>query len=242
MPVNIAELFAGLQSRLSADLASSRAAVEHAGDMGGISEEDWRALLKRHLPERYSVAKATVIDSNGASSDSIDIVIFDRLYSYLLMERNGLLFIPAEAVYAVFEIKQAINKQHLEYAGDKAASVRSLVRTSVATIDIRGTTPRKEPVRILSGLLALTSDWTPMLGKPATSVLEGQDDAHFVDICCALQAGAWEAYRGEDGKLALTVSTAESALLFFLLTLVRRLQSVGTVAPIDLAAYTRWLK
>jgi len=210
--------------------------------MGGISEEDWRNLLRRHLPERYSVEKATVIDSGGASSDSIDIVIFDRLYSYLLMERNGQFFVPAEAVYAVLEIKQAINKQHLEYAGDKAASVRLLFRSSVATTDIRGVTPKKEPVRILSGLLALTSDWTPMLGKPATSVLEGQDDAHFVDICCALQAGAWEAQRGADGQLETTSCTAESALLFMLLTLVRRLQSVGTVAPIDLASYARWLK
>jgi hypothetical protein len=242
MAVDIADLFAGLQQRLVADLSSARASITHPGDKGGVSEDDWRTLLRTHLPERYSVAKATVIDSNGGASDSIDVVIYDRLYSYLLMERHGLIFVPAEAVYAVFEVKQIINKQYLNYAGDKAASVRSLVRTSVPITDIRGNTPAKQPIRILSGLLALTSEWTPMLGDAAKAVLEGQDALHLVDIGCALEAGAWEAVREEGGNLRIASCTPDSALLFTLLAVIRRLQSVGTVAPIDIAAYARWLK
>lgn len=241
MPVDIKQLFAGLQGRLVADLESARASIAHPGDKGSVSEADWCRMLTTHLPERYSVAKATVIDSQGNSSDSIDIVIFDRVYTYLLMERDGIVFVPAEAVYAVLEVKQDISKDHIVYAGAKAASVRRLMRTSGATVDIRGATPKKPPIPILAGLLALGSSWSPPFGDSAISALAGLDASQFLDICCAARDGSLEVTRLPDGSIQTSASPAGSALLFLLLALVRRLQAVGTVAPIDLNAYSRWL-
>ena len=86
-----------------------------AGRVGG---------LRKYLPNRYAVAQGIVVDSNGATSDQIDIIIFDPQYTPTLLDQQSHRFVPAEAVYGVLEAKPVISKQNLEYAGDKAASVR----------------------------------------------------------------------------------------------------------------------
>jgi hypothetical protein len=88
-------------------------------------------------------------------SDQLDIVIHDRRYPPLLFEVGGAHFIPAESVYAVFEVKQDISKRHIKYAGDKIASVRRLDRTSVGFPTATGPAERREPQRILGGLVTL---------------------------------------------------------------------------------------
>lgn len=80
--------------------------------------------------KRYKVDKGIVIDSTGKQSEQIDLIIYDAQYSYLVFRQNDTLLIPAESVYAVFEVKQNLNKERIEYAGAKAKSVRELLRTS----------------------------------------------------------------------------------------------------------------
>ena len=68
--------------------------------------------------------------------------------------------VPAESVYAVFEIKPTFSRQWLRDAGEKAASVRALRRTSVPVIAGGG---RRSPIRprpILAGLLADSNNET----------------------------------------------------------------------------------
>lgn len=60
-------------------------------------------MLQKHLPHRYQADKAFVIDSNGESSDQIDVVVYDRQYTPLLYNHDGQMFVPAESVYAIFE-------------------------------------------------------------------------------------------------------------------------------------------
>jgi hypothetical protein len=80
-PVDLKQLFASTQQRLAAQLRAAREHIGHPGDKGTVSEVEWVELLSGFLPERYRVAKATVIDSKGSTSESIDIVVFDRQYS-----------------------------------------------------------------------------------------------------------------------------------------------------------------
>ena len=94
----------------------------------------------------------------GAFSNEIDVVLYDRQYTFLIFELEGVKVIPAEAVYAVFESKQEINSQHVEYAQRKAASVRGLHRTSAEVMTIDGPrTARLQP--ILAGFLAFENGW-----------------------------------------------------------------------------------
>ena len=60
-------------------------------------------MLKKHLPSRYQVEKAFIVDINGELSEQIDIVIFDHHYCPLLFNLDGAVYIPAESVYAVLK-------------------------------------------------------------------------------------------------------------------------------------------
>ena len=99
------QILDGLQARLVGDLDAARAALTHPGARGDASEEAWLALLKNHLPSRYQAEKGFVIDHSGACSDAIDIVIFDRQYTPLVYNVAAQIFIPAEGVYAIIEVK-----------------------------------------------------------------------------------------------------------------------------------------
>lgn len=74
---------------------------------GDVTEWDWIAVLREHLPTRYCVDKAFIVDSRGNLSQQLDLVIFDKQYGPIVFHRHGATYIPAESVYAVFEVKQA---------------------------------------------------------------------------------------------------------------------------------------
>lgn len=92
-----------------------------------------------YLPKRYAVDSAIVIDSNGRTSDQLDVVIYDPQYTPTLLDQYDHKYVPAEAVYAVMEVKPTVNKGYLDYAGKKAASVRRLKRTSIPIPHAGGT-------------------------------------------------------------------------------------------------------
>lgn len=185
----------------------------------------------------YRAAKATVIDSIGQTSDSIDIVVYDRQYSPLVFEQAGFLYVAAEAVYAVFEVKQSLNAEHVAYAADKAASVRRLTRTSAPVVDIRGQTPKKEPIQILAGLLTTDIQWAEdNVEAQLRKHLEPLDASHKLDLLCAAESFAFDMRQNPDG-FHLAASRRDAGLVFFLFGVLERLQMMGTVAPIDFSAY-----
>src|ERR1700732_3766152 len=134
--------FASEQSCLVAKLRSSDRIV-HDGDRGEVNEQYFIEVLRYYLPNRYTVQQATIPDSDGQVSDSIDVVVHDRQYTPTLLDSESHRYVPAEAVYAVFECKPTIDKGYLEYAGAKAESVRRLKRTSVAIPHAGGSYPAK---------------------------------------------------------------------------------------------------
>ena len=113
------QLFLGLQKQMIVQLSANRENIVHPGTKGDASELSWIEMLQNYLPQRYQVRKAFVLDSTGELSEQIDIVIFDRHYSPFLFNQDGALYVPAESVYAVIEVKQDLNKEQIEYAGSK---------------------------------------------------------------------------------------------------------------------------
>ena len=118
-------LFAALQTDMVSKAKFSNV-LNHPVDKGDNSEENWIKWFDDYLPKRYRAAKATIVDSHGDISNQIDLVLYDEQYSYLAFNQNGILYIPAESVYAVFEVKQELTKAHMEYAGKRAESVGNL--------------------------------------------------------------------------------------------------------------------
>jgi hypothetical protein len=233
----LSDIAAGLQEALEGSLRGGRAVLVHPGAKGEASENDWIRVLKDHLPARYHADRAFVIDSRGQVSDQIDIVIYDRQYSPLLFNQTSQRFVPAESVYAVLEVKQNLSRDHIEYAAGKAASVRRLHRTSSHIKHAGGVFQPVPAPRIVAGIVAYQSDWSPGLGDALVRALSEQPPEGRLDLGCALVDGAFEVAYGEAGDALLETTPANQSLVQFLLRLLRQLQAVGSVPAIDYTAY-----
>lgn len=239
MKEGLKDLFSALQQRLSVSLGADRKVFTHPVARGDGAEINWVAMLDSHLPHRYQVDKAFLIDAKGNRSEQIDVVIYDRQYTPVLYNHEQQRFIPAESVYAVFEVKQKIDKPNIEYAAKKAASVRSLVRTSSTIVHAGGAFEPRPPIPILSGILAYESSWKNTFGDPLLKCLQRLKALEQIDIGCAIQSGSFEATYGDDGTVTVQVDGAKSALAYFFIKLLDRLQSVGTVTAIDYSEYAK---
>ena len=232
------ESFATEQECLIAQLRSSNR-ITHAGDRGEVNEQHFIDCLRRYLPNRYTVEKAIVIDSDGNVSHSIDVVVFDRQYTPTLLDNDKHRYVPAEAVYAIFECKPTIDKGYLEYAGEKAASVRKLKRTSVEIHHAGGTYPAKKPVDIVAGILAIDVGWAEGLASESFRRVHGSLSGPNTVDCGFAAAGASFDIFAE--KRAYTFGPANNALAFFAFRLLWRLQSLATVPAVDWIAYANQL-
>lgn len=232
-------LFASLHRRIDTELNVAREALSHPGTKGDTSEAIWIGLLDTYLPRRYQVCSAHVVDSNGAFSDQIDLVVFDRQYSPFVFDFLGAKVVPAESVYAVFEAKQSINAANIDYARGKVSSVRQLHRTSLAIPTATGTAPSVPPKHIVGGLLTLESEWTPALGEPLQTRLDMETD-HLtrLDIGCVAAHGVFQYVPDAGGSV---IANSAYATTKFLIELIARLQTLGTVPMMDVRAYGRWL-
>ena len=239
--INLREVFLGLQAQMSTVLANCREVIRHPGAKGDASESEWKTMLNAYLPRRYSADKAFVIDCDGNISDQIDVVLYDRQYSPFLFNQNDAKYLPAESVYAVLEVRQAFSSGNIRYAGEKASSVRRLRRTSAPIRHAGGNFQPLDPPPILAGILALGSDWEPPLGRPLETALRSQTGTERIDLGCALDCGSFEIRGEEPEDFNLNISSPETALIFFFLRLLARLQAMGTVGAIDLTEYGRVL-
>jgi hypothetical protein len=229
-------LLAGLHDDIERRLATARQAFGHAGTKGDASESVWLELLQKYLPQRYHAEKAHVVDSNGAFSDQIDVVVFDRQYSPFIFHYEGQIIIPAESVYAAFEAKQTINAALVDYAQRKVASVRCLHRTSLPIPHAGGTYPPKPLPPILGGILTFESDWNPPLGDPLIAALS-KNSEDLLDLGCVAAHGTFAC----DATGCHVITPHGKPATAFLFELIARLQSSATVPMIDTHAYARWL-
>ncbi|MDD3041002.1 DUF6602 domain-containing protein [Bacteroides sp.] len=232
--IDIKGLFYSLQTQMSAKLSTNRQHIQHPGIKGDSSELNWIEWLKAYLPKRYSVDKAFIIDCDGNISDQIDVVIYDQQYSPFVFNQDSAYYIPAESVYAVFEVKQEINKDYIVYAGEKIKSVRSLRRTTTAIPHAGGYYEPKQHKKILSGLLTLSSSWNPPLGESFEKAIYSLDDESRLDIGCVLEEGS---FLVDYENTSIAKSTQQESLIFFFLKLLIELQKLGTAPAIDINCY-----
>lgn len=260
------ESLAAEQRVLREQLILTTSSIEHSGTKGSVTEMHFIKFLKRYLPRRYSVSSGIVIDHKGATSDQIDIIIYDSQYTPTLLDQNDHRYIPAEAVYAVFEIKQKINKDYLMYAGNKAKSVRKLSRTSGEFLHIGGIS-KKKPFDILAGIIAPKVDWESNNGISSPSFREhfnslAKDPSTKIDCGVALSDKAFDIFTSpNEGLVALKEVTqvkacgcsvnnartpqvelsfspnTENSLAYFVFRLLSKLQSMGTAPAADWSRY-----
>ena len=231
-------VFKAISEPLKAVLSTSSAGISHPSAKGEASEFQWLQWLRTYLPRRYEVDKGFVIDSDGNVSEQQDIIIYDRQYSPYLLNKDGMICVPAESVYAVLEVKQSLSRAHIKYSGQKIESVRCLKRTSVQIAYAGGMYEAKPPQRIIGGLVCLNSVWKK--GFPASIIRNAletvKDKVKQIDLICCLTVGSLEVSYKDD-RIELKASTPEGALIFFFIELLSALQNIGTVPAIDFNAY-----
>jgi hypothetical protein len=235
---SVAQLLSSLHEKVELDLRTARTNFAHPVTKGDASEGAWLSLFNSYLPERYRAEKAHVADSKGSVSDQIDVVVFDRQYTPFIFEHMGQKVIPAESVYAVFEAKQSINLDHVNYTKQKLSSVRRLHRTSLPIPHAGGTFAAKPLIHIIGGILTLESDWNPPFGSPFISALNSANPEGRIDVGCVAAHGMF-AFDQKTGSYEIQPS--KRAATAFLFKLISLLQFSGTVPMIDIQAYAQWL-
>jgi hypothetical protein len=237
--INLHQIFLNLQKQMIQKLSANREIIFHPTSKGDASEINWIEWLKNYLPRRYQADKAFIIDSNNRFSQQLDLVIYDRQYSPFIFNQDGAIYIPAESVYAVFEVKQELDKTNLLYAGEKIKSVRLLNRTSAPIVHAGGHIQEpKPPFRIIGGVLTLTSGWVDTFGDAFQSCINSLDEHSQIDIGCVLEKASYTV-EYQEKSFSLETSQNEETLIYFFLKLLINLQKLGTVPAMDIEAYAR---
>ncbi|MBM6756987.1 hypothetical protein H6A18_10795 [Collinsella tanakaei] len=201
--------------------------LPHPTSQGDLGEDAWISFLESFLPSRYAVSKGFVFDSHGGISDQIDVIIYDRHHSPLILKTpNDERYVTAESVYAVFEVKPEADEGNIRYALDKINSVRDLHRTSREMVASGRLVEPRKLTRIIGGLLTKDS-------ISEESVRKHLRTYDGVDMVCA--ASAMTAFRRSSGRIE--ISDEREALPAFFYLLLDELHKLGTVAAIDIREY-----
>lgn len=261
--VNIELLFGGLQNQMNSQLNTSREFITHPGSKGDALENAWIEWLKKYLPNRYCVDKAIVIDHEGNTSQQMDIVIYDNWFTPFIFNQNGFYYIPAEGVYAVFEVKPDIqgnvgDKSYIEYAGEKIESVRVLKREAASFINGGKKFDPRPLTKIVGGILCSTNSFTHENNNTLEKHLKELKNLKSIDLGCIADYGSFYIdYKpnveinliGQDAYLEfyskrqfnkLKFSAPNHSFVTFYMQLTRYLQqAIGTIPAINLNAYLK---
>jgi hypothetical protein len=204
---------------------------EHPISKGAAAEQLWIDVLNGFLPPRCRASSAFILDHRGCRSAQIDIAVYDAHFAPSYLQTGSLLHLPAEAVHAVFEVKQLLNTHLLADAAAKAASVRCLSRTSNTFPQAALNPFIRKPFPILAGVLASDSAWPASFPDKVREHLRPLDPDHRLDLGCVLRHGAFETL--PDGPGAHVTGPDES-LQFLLARLFARLQAQGNPPAVDI--------
>ena len=235
--IDLHQVFLRVQDQMLANLAAS-GVFEHPTACGAATEQHWINLLNRYLPQRYRATSAFIIDADSHRSRQIDIAVYDRFYSPVFFHHDEQPHIPAESIYAVFEVKQTLTSKWIIDAGRKAASVRRLRRTSAPLLSAGSRVPPKPLSPILAGILSHNAIWARPFATQIPPLLRRLRPDERLDLGCSLRHCAFEV----SSPFSVHFSQPQEALIFFMLRLIHRLQQMGAAPAIDFADYSRCLQ
>lgn len=249
--VDLKNMFALKQNQMEASFNANNA-LTHSVSKGDATEAEWINWFK-NFGSKYKAERAFIIDHNGNVSEQIDIVLYDSYYSPLIFENNGEKYIPAESVFAVFEVKQNLNAEHIKDAKEKVESVRRLERISGDVYVQDGSCKSgKKPYEIIGGLLTYSCDWVAeSIIKNLEKYLKDNsstNELNKINFICSLKAGSYEIdYKFEKGTFynkEITINDIliksngnNGVLISAYFKLLRMLAKLGNCLAIDYAAY-----
>ncbi|WP_191089540.1 DUF6602 domain-containing protein [Paenibacillus spiritus] len=134
--------------------------TEHHGLTGGYREGMWLDYFRSIIPLKYQLAQGVIIiDSQGRTSNEVDIAVYDETYTPYVFRYNTLKIIPIEAVVMVIECKSKsyttskLQKwsRSIEKLTPTASGIARIVQGYVVGETNRSQT-RTRPIRVLVSL------------------------------------------------------------------------------------------
>lgn len=221
--INIQKLFTAFDEEMRLKLSSKIDEIYHPTAKGDEAELNWIGLLRTYLPERYTVDSGFVVDHKGSISEQVDIIIYDRHFTPFIFKGENLVYVPAEGVYAIFEVKPHFDEKNYTYAVKKLKSVKTLKRTSVSFAHILGN-DKKKLFNIIGGILTKKIKSK----RYFDNIKEGADLAIILSLDYGIKF---------IGDHAVEMQNKNPVLAYFLLKLIEKLRAVGSVPALDVDKY-----
>ena len=143
-------------------------ASKHSGITGDHREKMWMKLFRGIIPGKFAMAQGVkIIDSEGNTSNEVDIAVYDEQYTPYVFQYNTLKFIPIEAVAMVIECKSTgVDPEKLKDWADSIIDLKSK-RSGIARM-VNGyvsgitnyTQIETKPIRVVVSLKANKQDKT----------------------------------------------------------------------------------
>jgi hypothetical protein len=128
--MNISGLFDEISGQMRGDFEKARRAMQHGPSKGSAFEDTVRGFLENYLPSSLAVCQGFLIDSTGAQSNQLDVIIYDRDATPVLYRNSETRIIPVECAYAVIEVKGTLNPSTVPNIIENMLSVRKLVKSA----------------------------------------------------------------------------------------------------------------
>ncbi len=122
----VEEYWAGVLSRLQAEVQVFARLVQHRGEQGRESEVALARLLGSFVPQRFGIGTGLLIDAEDHSSRQMDLVVFEQSDEPAVLAQTTQLLYPVEAVVACIEVKTTIRNEAIEDCARKKASITAL--------------------------------------------------------------------------------------------------------------------
>jgi len=110
--------------------------IEHDGMMGRFREQMVEGFLRPHLPEVYGLATGQAFSGSGKTSNQLDVIVYDRIFSGAVMFGTGFGLFPCESVFGAIEVKSTLEGKELKQSIENIKSLKALNRAPSTAFDI----------------------------------------------------------------------------------------------------------
>jgi hypothetical protein len=236
---------------MTAKFNRTKAALTHSLSKGEAHEETVRQFFRRHLPNSLGVTSGQVIDSLGASSRQMDVIIYDAQRTPILYtsDEGDKQLVPSEGVVAVVEVKSRIEASDMSDVNRNMRSIKDLDKSAYM--------PQTGPVINEVTMYGIKRDYFPTLyflfayDSGRLDTLPGAlSDAmgpspvdKRIDMVCVLSKGVLINYSSKPsvtatpgpGTQLVSYETKNALLMFYMLTSLHLLQTA--TRPIAINKY-----
>lgn len=102
--------------------------ASHRPSAGDNREDLVESFLRAHLPAKFGVSAGLVVSADGVFSNQADLLIVDDFHNTPLYAGTRNKLWPAEAVFALVEVKTHLNPAEIADAVDKARRFKTMAR------------------------------------------------------------------------------------------------------------------